>query len=465
MQEVNTFTGIRGALEDWEIAAGAAAFDHAPWDGANAARGAWEVLRVEADIETVAGVFAIALPGGPLDAASGAGLVERVARSVMGGGRPDGVLLVLHGSMLYDGEFDAEGLLAERVRGEVGPDIPIVVALDMHAKFTPRLRENIDGATAYKTAPHTDEMETGAAAARMLLDALRPGVRPVCRSVHLPIMLAGEKSETRVAPMADLIAAARTWEKEPGVASADLLLGFPWADTPHAGVFCVSSGTDANLCEKAAADLARRFRAARDAFEFTTPALEPEEAVAMARDTTRGPLFLSDSGDNPTAGAEQNMAWFAGRLEVESIGPSLVPAIADARAYEMAAAAGPGAGIEIPIGTTVHGEDVPLLFACVVDGLHVHGRVRVAVLRGKSVTCLVTDRRVGTLDLSLMRDCGIDVADYRCVVVKCGYQGAECRAAASASYLVLTPGDTNARLEELPFHKIPRPMWPMDADA
>jgi microcystin degradation protein MlrC len=462
MQEVNTFTALRSSLEDWEIGEGAGAFESAPWNGANAARGAWEVLRCESDVELHPGLFAIALPGGPLDSATGADLVARVARSVTASGKPDGVLLVLHGSMLYEGEFDAEGVLAELVRREVGPNIPIVAALDMHAKFTRRLEDNIDGVTAYKTAPHTDEMQTGVAAARMLLDSLRSGVAPVCRSVHLPMMLSGEKSETHASPMSDLIAAARSWENEAGIVSADLLLGFPWADTPHAGIFCVASGFCPQNCEKAAADLAKRFWEARHSFDFTTPALEPEEAIAMARDTTCGPLFLSDSGDNPTAGAGQNMTWFLWRLETEAIGPCLVPAIADPTAYQLAAAAEPGVQITIPIGTTVHGKTVPMLFRCAVDSLHVHGRVRVAVLKGKYVTCLVTDRRVGTLDLSMIRSCGIEVRDYRCVIVKCGYQGPECRAAASKSFLVLTPGDTNARLEKLPYHKIPRPMWPMD---
>lgn len=409
------------------------------------------------------GTFAIALPGGGLSAADGESLLQQVLDSLFVAGIPDGVLLALHGSMIYEGEDDPEGLLLERIRERAGKEIPIVAALDMHGKLTPRFLHHVDGISVYKTAPHTDEAETGAVAARMLMEALKTGVRPVTQACFIPMMLAGEKSETDSEPMCTLLARAREWETHSGLTCASFLLGFPWADTPHAGVHALASGTDRDLCARAVRELAEHFWAARAAFHFTTEAHEAEKAVALALEYPASPVILSDSGDNPTAGAAQNMAWFAEYLETRNIGPALISAIADPEAFHNAAEAGERSRIRIALGTTEHGKQLPFLFECTVEDLCQCGRVNVAVLKGKSVTCLVADQRTDTLDLSLVNACGIDVADYRIVVVKCGYQGPEYRAAAARSMLAITPGDTNEILEALSFGRILRPMWPLDS--
>jgi microcystin degradation protein MlrC len=463
MQEVNTFTPLTGRLEDWSMASGTGAFEHGTWAGRNSARGAFEELHPCKDIRLHAGLFAIALPGGALPAADGAKLIDRVFDSLFEAGEPDGVLLALHGSMIYEGEDDAEGLLVERIRKRVGEAVPVVAALDMHSKLTPRFLKNIDGVTVYKTAPHTDEMETGALAAHMLLNALKTGTRPCTKAAFVPMVLAGEKSETNADPMLTLLAEARAWERRDGVTCAAFVLGFPWADTAHAGVHAVASGTDQELCQEAAADLAKQFWNARGLFHFTTEAHPPEEAVRIALEHNGSPVILSDSGDNPTAGAAQNMSWFARYLEDGCIGPSLISAIADPNAVEMAVRAGKGARLRVPLGTTKHQEETPFPFDCVITDLCVRENVRVAVLKGSSVTCLVTDQRTDTLDLSLMRACKLNAKDYKIVVVKCGYQGPEFQQAASRSLLCITPGDTNEILEALCFKRIPRPMWPFDA--
>ena len=48
----------------------------------------------------------------------------------------DGVLLVLHGAMMSEGTPDATGEVLRAVRAAVGPDVPVIGTLDLHANVT-----------------------------------------------------------------------------------------------------------------------------------------------------------------------------------------------------------------------------------------------------------------------------------------------------------------------------------------
>src|ERR1700741_2948964 len=90
----------------------------------------------------------------------------------------DGVYLDLHGAMVVDTYDDGEGELLRRVREAVGPRVPVVASLDLHANVTRAMVERTDALVAYRTYPHVDMAETGARAARVLDQILRSGMRP-----------------------------------------------------------------------------------------------------------------------------------------------------------------------------------------------------------------------------------------------------------------------------------------------
>jgi len=54
----------------------------------------------------------------------------------------DGVLLHLHGAMVVASYEDGEGELLARLRKSLGPEIPIVVTLDLHANVTQAMADN-----------------------------------------------------------------------------------------------------------------------------------------------------------------------------------------------------------------------------------------------------------------------------------------------------------------------------------
>ena len=65
-------------------------------------------------------------------------------------GSIDGVLLHLHGAMVSDSHEDAEGEFLARLRRRLGPEVPVVVTLDLHANVTRRMADNANALIAYR---------------------------------------------------------------------------------------------------------------------------------------------------------------------------------------------------------------------------------------------------------------------------------------------------------------------------
>jgi microcystin degradation protein MlrC len=88
--------------------------------------------------------------------------------------------------MSADGESDLTGALLELVRKSVGPDVPIVGTLDLHANITERMLQYADLLVGYHACPHLDSFETGQRAAAGLRQMIEENVRPVTYSRKLP---------------------------------------------------------------------------------------------------------------------------------------------------------------------------------------------------------------------------------------------------------------------------------------
>ena len=67
----------------------------------------------------------------------------------------DGVLLGLHGSGVVEPAIDLEGALLAAVRRHIGPDLPLVATLDLHAHVSEAMVHNADALVAWETYPTT----------------------------------------------------------------------------------------------------------------------------------------------------------------------------------------------------------------------------------------------------------------------------------------------------------------------
>ena len=424
--------------------------------------------------ELIPAFFTHAVPNGLVDRefylSLKAELLE-TARWALEDGPIHAVTLELHGSMTVKDFGEAEGPLLEELR-ELLPGVPVLCALDMHATMTAKMHRNCDGFVAFKEAPHTDQYETGVQAARMTIAVLEEGVRPCSAWVKVPLLVAGEQSATDVEPMVSLMKAFRESEKKPGVLAASCLMGYPWCDNPDCGAGVYVTAADQETADSEALRLASLLWEAREKFAFQTEAYPEREAVDVALTAAlaggEGPVYLSDSGDNPTGGSSSDCTGLLRCLLEEERtltlpSPALYGGIYDPEAA-LACRGKVGEALTLTFGAKFDRRTTKPITAT--------GRVMafredqkgsaVALFRVRNVDIVLAEKHIGYTDPALFSALGREAGEAPLVCVKLGYLTPGHAALARRAILALTAGSTNEALETLPYERLPRPIFPLD---
>ena len=453
--ETNTFSTLRTGLDDFFIRRGEEIVQGEFWDR----------YRAEG-VQFVPTLMAGASPHGLVRRDAYLQLKSELLERLEAALPVDGVYLSLHGAMeieeIGDGESDLTGAIRERV----GAAVPIFASLDLHGNIAPAFVEAADFLTALRTAPHRDGAETRQRALDHLIRGVREGIRPVPVMIKVPLILPGEWAVTEVEPARSLYAMLPEIEAEPGILDATLMIGCAWTDSPHTTVsVLVMAERDRDLAHRQAARLARAVWEQRAAFGPDVETASPEEAVARALSARESTVFISDSGDNVTAGGAGDMPLFVERLLDAHAPDAVVAGIADAAAVARCAASGASAPVTLSIGgklDPIHAQ--PLEVTGTVRHLDPQESPTLAVLQVEGVMIvLAADRRAFT-SFADFRKAGIDPLQHKIVVVKLGYLFPELRDHAPRAIMALSPGFTDLRLEMLPFKRVPRPIYPLDRD-
>ncbi|PRY10262.1 M81 family metallopeptidase [Kineococcus rhizosphaerae] len=453
--EASTFCPHRTTLAEFHVVRGDELLARYDW-----LRDDWA-----ADVEWIPLVHAYATPGGPAlpeayDALE-AELLDGLA------GPFDGVLLDVHGAMSVVGREDVEGALARRVRGVVGARTLVSASTDLHGNVSRDLAEAVDLVTCYRTAPHEDEAETRRRAARNLVARLRHGGRPLKAWVQVPVLLPGERTSTRVDPARRIYAQVPGAEALDGVLDAAVWVGYAWADEPRCRAAVVVTGDDADVIVREAGRLARSYWDAREEFALAAPAGTLTEVLHEALDSPARPFYVSDSGDNPTAGGAGDSSFALRTLladeRLRASGASVVlAAIADPVAARVCGAAGVGAQVSLDLGGHVDACADPLAVTGTVTALDAGN----AVVRIANVSVVVTDRRTPFHHEADFTALGLDVRDGTdVVVVKIGYLEPELFAMAADWRLALTPGGVDQDLLRLGHRNLGGPVFPFAQPA
>src|SRR3546814_5388283 len=96
-------------------------------------------------------------------------------------------MLALHGAMVVEDADDGEGELLARIRA-IAPDVPIALALDMHANVSQQMVDLATVTTGYHEYPHTDMAETAVRAGEILLAAIAGEKAPVITWGSVPML-------------------------------------------------------------------------------------------------------------------------------------------------------------------------------------------------------------------------------------------------------------------------------------
>ncbi|ATG53065.1 microcystin degradation protein MlrC [Brachybacterium vulturis] len=514
--ESSTFTPYRSGEADFEVRRGTAeildrypfftgAHDPGSTPGPPAATGeatapsaSGSALRDAADYLGV--LHARALPGGQLDREVYEGwkaeIVEGLA-AAMAETPLDGFFFDIHGAMSVVGLDDAEGDLITAIRAVIGPEVVVGTAMDLHGNVSHTLFEACDLLTCYRHAPHIDAWETRERGLRDLVAATvrvrDGGPRPHKALVHVPILLPGEKTSTRIEPAKSLYARIPEMTERPGVTDVSYWIGFAWADQPRCQAAIVAFGDGAEAVAAAARELATAVWEKRHDFEFVAPTGTFEDCLDQAIASSARPFWISDSGDNPGAGGADDtthaLAQLARREEIRADDVSaLMVSLVDPATTDAAWAAGVGGRLTARVGGKIDAREpgpVPLavevtaldearstgrsaaLRVLDVDGPSASGATaaeELAAARATGLTVVVTARRSQWATRDMFARLGLSMTGFDVVTVKMGYLEPEQYEAAADWLLALTPGGVDQDLLRLGHSRIGRPMIPFDAE-
>ncbi|KAJ5953713.1 hypothetical protein N7501_007992 [Penicillium viridicatum] len=421
-----------------------------------------------------------ALPGGVVVRADfeqlSTEILERLA-GMVASNPIDGLWYDIHGAMCVEGMEDAETELLRRIRTVIGPDALVSTSMDLHGNVSRELAHQTDLITCYRMAPHEDELETKERACRNLVNVLasRPdtwrGNRPLKAWVPIPILLPGEQTSTRNEPAKSLYSLVPEIEAMDDVLDAAIWVGYAWADEPRNHAVVMVTGWNKATIARGAERLASLFWRVHRDFHFVAPTGSFSECIDNALASSNRPFFISDSGDNPTAGGSGDVTFGLNQLLKrpefrKGSDPSVIYAsIPGPQAINIIIKAGVGAIVTITAGAQV-------------DNLHsgpitMTGRVHAirygdsnaeieAVLQVGSVFTIVTKLRKPYHHESDFIGLGLSPRTTDIVIVKIGYLEPELFDMAAEWMLGLTPGGVDQNLQRLGHHRILRPMWPFD---
>ena len=477
-QETNDFNPVPTTLDDYRafgLSEGGAVLEQV---GTGSAIGGYldAVGTAGQDIETVPIVRAFAVAGGRITKEAFDFFADRIRAGLAAAGPLDGVALQLHGACAAAHLDDVEGAQAELCRSIVGPDVPIVMALDHHANITGQMVANCDAIVAHRTQPH-DPHDTGRIGAEVLFRIAAGEARPFMTWRKIPLVSHQEQYLTSRGPMKVWFDRARAIEEDGRVIQASLYPMQPWLDVDEGGWSAIVVTDEAPALAQALADeLADLAWSLRADFQ-EREAISVDESVRRAEAAETGLVVISDTGDTVFGGAagDSNVI-LESMLRLGTTSPTLIPLISPGAVARLAEA-GEGAEVTLPLG----GDAAPAFFTPLtvtgtVRGVADGSRVavdydhqptidmgRVAVLDVGPITLLVSEKRgvAGNLP-DVYAAFGVDPAAYQIAVLKTASNFQYFAPLTSQVIRADTPGPGQSDVAGLPWKRIPRPVYPLD---
>lgn len=477
MQETDTFNPVPTTLEGFRNVAlleGPAVLERV--DPAGPIAGCIDAVRTSGkDVEVLPIIRADAQSGGRLTADTLSTLSDKIVGHLRRLGRLDGVIMFLHGAASAAGFDDVEGELLAAVRAEIGTGVPLALMLDHHANVTTKMMANTDVLMAFRTQPH-DPFETGRDLTKIALRVFAGEVTPTMVWRKLPMITHQEQFLTASGPMKEWFDHARRMESEGSALTISLFPMQPWLDVEEAGwSVVVVTNDDTAAAERMADELADHAWSMRERF-MKLDNLPVDRAIAFADDASRGAVLLSDTGDSVLGGSTGDSTVILRELLATKLAHRALVPVTDPNVARDLATAEIGATVTVQLGGWANSFYAPVPVTAVVKAKR-SGSVSLAglpqgsvdmgqavVMEAGNVTILITETSgVGGIHPGVYRHLGVEPADYKMIVMKTASNFQYMRDITTEFVRVATPGPTQSDVHSLPWSRIPRPMYPLDA--
>lgn len=437
---------------------------------------ATEVLE-KRGVEVIPSIYATAISGGCVTEEAYRFFADKIIAVLKREKDIDGIWLHLHGAMEVVNVGSGEAALLCEIREVVGDEIPISLTLDLHGNIDDDVPKLANIIRSYRTAPHVDQEETERITADLLVDCIerKAKIKPAFK--RIPMITPGEKATDNTQPMRSILDKLKEYEKMEGILLANYFNGHAWTDAPNVSASALVIPEDEQyqeLAEKVAEELAEWIYSLRHEFTFHQLTLPPEEAIDRALREDKKPIFITDSGDNTTGGAAGINTYLLQLLMKKDLGDKkvAVAAILDEPTYEKLSSYEAGDKVTVDVGVNYDTYSAPVRLDGVVKA---QGELLGYYTSKNDVVGKVCTVSVGNIDVVVANHgdsfttinhftkAGLDIDDYDIIILKQGYLFPELSAILGVFHIMaLTPGATNLNLEDLEYHRISRPMYPLD---
>lgn len=471
--ETNTFAQTRAAFEHFERTDG--------WPGLQRGSNMLPALRgkniplagfaaaAPPDWILLPTVWCNASPSAHVEEAAYEPIVRMLTDDLKAMGPVDAVFLDLHGAMVCEHLEDGEGELLRRVRAIVGPDVPIVASLDLHANVTAAMMEHSDLMVGYRTYPHVDMAETGERCAALMARVLSEG-KPAKAWRKLNFLISINWQCSLIEPARSAYAAMAAGETGP-VWSLSFTPGFPPADIRDCGPAVLAYAETQAAADAAADAAAGAIQKQESEFDggYFTPSVAIAEAKSLLEQGVR-PVVIADTQDNPGGGGDGNTAGMLAALVAEQAENAVLGLYIDPDLAAQAHAAGTGREIPASFGGFWPGDEAITLRALVeqlgTGRFHCTGGFYggndmdlgpMALLRlaGHDIRVVVASRKVQAADKEMFRHVGVEPAEEAILVLKSSVHFRADFTFDGGEILVATaPGPVTADPAELPYRHL-----------
>jgi len=425
--------------------------------------------------------LAMSEPNGPVEHAFFEELVDTIERRLRAALPVDGVYFCAHGAAITTEEDDPEGVLFERIRAIVGPDVPIVATFDLHANVSDRMVDTIDAFIGYRTNPHLDMRERGIEAAAALRELLA-GAKTERVRLRLPIVPPTVTLLTAAGPYAEMIELGQR-KMNPAIMNVSVMGGFAYADTAKNGLsVIVTARGDRREAASLATEIAQYGWDNRARFYPKLPALDDavQKALMAGRDPSLPALAFADVADNPGGGGRGNTMFLLRAFAEAGVTGALFGIIYDPPLAAEAHRHGLHYNFDARFNrdeTTKFSEpwSAPARVAALHDGdcvgrRGIYAGTRLALgpcaaLAIGGITVVVVSHRVQCADPIFFEMMGLDIAKARSVAVKSRGHfrgGFDEFFGPDRIVEVDLPGLTSPMLSRFDWTRLPRPVVPLD---
>ena len=416
-----------------------------------------------AGFEVVPSIYANALPGGTVPIELYNNFKEKILHTVIENVDADGIFIYLHGSMEVEQIGSGELQLLRELRGITGVRPLISLVLDLHANIPEELVNYADIICGYKTAPHVDQAETQLRAVRLLIDCLQNGIRPVTKITGIPMLPPGDAMLTAEEPLKTLIQKTYRLEEQPEFLSVNLFFGHMWVDAANTRASVVVTALTAERAEELAKSMAKEFWETRTMYKLAVENGPIGDCVDNALQTTAKRVFISDSGDNTTAGADGRslsvLSAFVSRLPFRK--KVCIAGITDDELLYRVK-------VENLKTFSCHIDDKEIVFTVKSTG-KILGWAKEIIgdcltASYQNIDVIFTDKRAAFISEDNFKTAAVSMNDYDIIVVKLGYLFTELTPFCDKHYFALTDGSSCVDIKRFNYKKLTRPLYPLDED-